>query len=159
MDKNLWECADGLLVEMMEWASSSESVGPINFSSNLLSYTLNSPIEARVLRSKIGACLYWSHFAWNFHVLLNKEETLKVFHFTWCNKLQSTSLKVYEVEWHCFSAYFFVILKGFLLISAISHTWKGCASIRGPDNIKNKIGACFYWKRASIGEFRVSRPV
>ena len=28
-------------------------------------------------------------------------------------------------------------------------------SIRGPDDVKNEIGACFYWKRASNGEFRV----
>ncbi len=27
--------------------------------------------------------------------------------------------------------------------------------MRGPEDIKDKIGACFYWKRASIGEFRV----
>ncbi len=32
---------------------------------------------------------------------------------------------------------------------------KGCASIRGPDDVKNEIGACLYWKRASNGEFRV----
>ena len=53
------------------------------------------------------------------------------------------------------SAYFLVIFKAFLVISAIFHTRKGRASIRGPDDIKDRIGVCFYWKRASIGEFRV----
>ncbi len=57
--------------------------------------TLNSPIEARMLRRKIGVCLYWSHFAVNFHVLLNKEETFKIFHFVRFKQLQGTSLKVY----------------------------------------------------------------
>ena len=49
--------------------------------------TQNYPIEARVLRHKIGACLYGSHFAWNFHVFLNKEETFKIFHFARCKQI------------------------------------------------------------------------
>ncbi len=52
-------------------------------------------------------------------------------------------------------AYFLVIFRVFLFISAILHTQKGCASIRGPDDTKKQIGACFYWKCASIWEFRV----
>ena len=41
-------------------------------------------------------------------------------------------------------------------MSAILNAQKGRASIRGPDDVKNEIGACFYWKRACNGEFRVN---
>ncbi len=44
-----------------------------------------------------------------------------------------------------FMLIFWAFLKVFLSSLAISHTRKGRASIREPDDIKNKIGMCFYW--------------
>ncbi len=51
----------------------------------------------------------------------------------------------------CISAYFLVIFKGFLFISAILYTQKEGASIIGPDDIKKIRGlllleVCFYWR-------------
>ncbi len=61
--------------------------------------TLNSPIEARALRCKIGACLYSSHFARNFRVLLNKEESFKIVHFVRCKQFHGPSkLPVYSIK-------------------------------------------------------------